>query len=201
MSLHFRRAVEAVKLAALSSDCSFKHFAPKTHVLVRQRGISFAGTRFKNRDTAVQKLPIASGDLITASTEMWAQMNRRYRIYSLSARPDSQLMWGHYADHHRGVCLEFDVRTPDFSSAIQVDYLLRPVSSQSGLFLLPSKVEKGGGRLRLPVRLLSSRLNCKRPWHKRRGGMTEMRCEHYRPRPTRLLRGVLCPSHGGLRGH
>ena len=61
-------------------------------------------------------------DLITASTEMWAQMDRRYRIYCLSARPDSQLMWGHYADHHRGVCLEFDVRTPDFSSAIQVDY-------------------------------------------------------------------------------
>jgi Protein of unknown function (DUF2971) len=31
-------------------------------------------------------------------------------------------MWGHYADHHRGVCLEFDVQTPDFSLAIQVDY-------------------------------------------------------------------------------
>jgi Protein of unknown function (DUF2971) len=61
-------------------------------------------------------------DLANASAEMWAQMDRRYRIYCLSARPDSQLMWGHYADHHRGVCLEFDVRTPDFSLAIQVDY-------------------------------------------------------------------------------
>jgi Protein of unknown function (DUF2971) len=53
---------------------------------------------------------------------MWAQIDRRYRINCLSARSDSQLMWGHYADHHRGVCLEFDVRTPDFSLAIQVDY-------------------------------------------------------------------------------
>jgi hypothetical protein len=61
-------------------------------------------------------------DLASASAEMWAQMDWRYRIYCLSARPDSQLMWGHYADHHRGVCLEFNVRTPDFSLAIQVDY-------------------------------------------------------------------------------
>lgn len=61
-------------------------------------------------------------DLADASAEMWAQMDRRYRIYCLSTRPDSQLMWGHYADHHRGVCLEFNVRTPDFSLAIQVNY-------------------------------------------------------------------------------
>ena len=61
-------------------------------------------------------------DLASASTEFWKQMDRRYRIYCLSARPDSQLMWGHYADHHRGVCLEFDVRTTDFNSATEVDY-------------------------------------------------------------------------------
>jgi hypothetical protein len=61
-------------------------------------------------------------DMLDASKEMWAQMDRRYRIYCLSARPDAQLMWGHYSDHHRGVCLEFDVETPDFSSAIQINY-------------------------------------------------------------------------------
>ena len=31
-------------------------------------------------------------------------------------------MWGHYADHHRGVCLEFNARTRDFSSATEVNY-------------------------------------------------------------------------------
>ena len=41
--------------------------------------------------------------LSNASAEMWAQMDRCYRVYCLSARPDSQLMWAHYADHHRGV--------------------------------------------------------------------------------------------------
>jgi hypothetical protein len=61
-------------------------------------------------------------DLAAGSAEMWAQMDRRYRIYCLSARPDSQLMWGHYAEHHRGVCLEFDTHTPDFCSAAEVTY-------------------------------------------------------------------------------
>lgn len=29
-------------------------------------------------------------------------------VFSLSERWDSVLMWSHYADHHRGVCIEFD---------------------------------------------------------------------------------------------
>jgi hypothetical protein len=56
------------------------------------------------------------------SEKMWAQMDRLYRLYCLSTKPDHPLMWGHYADNHRGVCLEFDVRTRDFCQAIQVDY-------------------------------------------------------------------------------
>jgi len=61
-------------------------------------------------------------DIADISAEMWAQMDRRYRLYCLSAKADCPLMWGHYADHHRGVCLEFSVRTPEFCQAIQVDY-------------------------------------------------------------------------------
>jgi Protein of unknown function (DUF2971) len=61
-------------------------------------------------------------DLARGSAEMWAQMDRRYRLYCLTKEPDCPLMWGHYADHHRGVCLEFDVRTRDFCSATQVNY-------------------------------------------------------------------------------
>jgi hypothetical protein len=53
-------------------------------------------------------------DLAEASAEMWAQMDRRYRLYCLTT--------GHYADHHRGVCLEFNARTADFCSAIEVNY-------------------------------------------------------------------------------
>jgi len=61
-------------------------------------------------------------DLVRTSAEMWAQMDRRYRLYCLSTKPDCPLMWGHYADHHRGVCLEFNVQTPDFCTAIEVNY-------------------------------------------------------------------------------
>jgi Protein of unknown function (DUF2971) len=61
-------------------------------------------------------------DIADTSAEMWAQMDRRYRLYCLSTKPDHPLMWGHYADNHCGVCLGFDVRTSDFCQAIQVDY-------------------------------------------------------------------------------
>jgi len=61
-------------------------------------------------------------DIANASAEMWAQMDRRFRLYCLSTKPHCPLMWGHYADHHRGICLEFDVRTPDFCQAIEVNY-------------------------------------------------------------------------------
>jgi hypothetical protein len=59
--------------------------------------------------------------LAATAAEIWAQMDRRYRMYCLSTKPDCPLMWGHYADHHRGVCLEFNGKT-DFGSAIQVNY-------------------------------------------------------------------------------
>jgi Protein of unknown function (DUF2971) len=61
-------------------------------------------------------------DLAATSAEMWAQIDRRYRLYCLTKKPDCPLMWGHYADHHRGACLEFNARTADFCSAIQVAY-------------------------------------------------------------------------------
>jgi hypothetical protein len=57
-----------------------------------------------------------------AAAEMWRQIDKRYRVYCLTTKPDCPLMWAHYADHHRGVCLEFDMRKPDLCAAIQVQY-------------------------------------------------------------------------------
>ena len=54
--------------------------------------------------------------------EMHKQMDERYRVYCLTRRPASPLMWAHYADHHRGICLEINVRQPDLCAAIQVQY-------------------------------------------------------------------------------
>lgn len=43
-------------------------------------------------------------------------------IASLSALKDNIIMWGHYADGHRGFCLEFDTSHDPFDSAKEVIY-------------------------------------------------------------------------------
>ena len=47
----------------------------------------------------------------------------RWKIYCLTPIPDSTLMWSHYADNHRGICLEFALDSPVFGSAKEVQYL------------------------------------------------------------------------------
>jgi len=44
------------------------------------------------------------------------------RLYCLTPDPCSTLMWSHYADNHRGICLEFDTTNPLFSDALEVAY-------------------------------------------------------------------------------
>jgi hypothetical protein len=41
----------------------------------------------------------------------------RYRVYCLTEKPDSPLMWSHYASSHTGICLEFDARKAPFTEA------------------------------------------------------------------------------------
>jgi Protein of unknown function (DUF2971) len=43
-------------------------------------------------------------------------------VLSLSARFDSPLMWSHYADQHRGVCVEYDVSDLASTESHQVSY-------------------------------------------------------------------------------
>lgn len=57
------------------------------------------------------------------SREMTNAIYRQYRVYCLSRRADSTLMWAHYADSFRGVCLEFAVKNDLFSAALQVEYV------------------------------------------------------------------------------
>ena len=44
------------------------------------------------------------------------------RIYCLTPDPCSTLMWSHYAENHRGICLEFHVGNPLFIKARKVTY-------------------------------------------------------------------------------
>jgi hypothetical protein len=47
-------------------------------------------------------------------------------ILSMSSKCDNILMWSHYANSHRGFCLEFDSSKKPFSSANHVEYLSNP---------------------------------------------------------------------------
>jgi hypothetical protein len=46
----------------------------------------------------------------------------RLGVVSLSARPDNTLMWAHYANDHKGMCLEFDTTDKLFHGARPVAY-------------------------------------------------------------------------------
>jgi hypothetical protein len=46
----------------------------------------------------------------------------RWRIYCLTVHPAMSLMWSHYANHHQGICLEFDASQAVIGGAFQVKY-------------------------------------------------------------------------------
>ena len=46
----------------------------------------------------------------------------RYRVYCLSPDVNNILMWAHYADSHRGICLEFNVKSDTICGALEVQY-------------------------------------------------------------------------------
>ncbi len=48
--------------------------------------------------------------------------NSKIGIHCLSADPKNILMWSHYADCHKGCCLEFSTKSEIFQRADKVDY-------------------------------------------------------------------------------
>lgn len=69
-------------------------------------------------------------DQMTSAME--GAIQNQYRVYCLSPQPDSILMWSHYADKSKGLCLEFSIHNELFCSALQVQYHSRyPVFSVS----------------------------------------------------------------------
>lgn len=47
---------------------------------------------------------------------------KRYRVYCLCPDVNNILMWAHYADSHRGICLEFNVQSDTICGALEVQY-------------------------------------------------------------------------------
>lgn len=44
-------------------------------------------------------------------------------VSCFSESNDNILMWSHYADYHKGICLEFDTKETPFSKVTKVDYV------------------------------------------------------------------------------
>jgi len=57
-----------------------------------------------------------------ASDQSFDAISKQYRIYCLTPKPDCQLMWGHYAQAHKGICLGFKTANDVFCSALKVIY-------------------------------------------------------------------------------
>ena len=70
----------------------------------------------------VRNSPTALQEFIEgASKTLEVEISKR-RIYCLLPDPASILMWSHYADHHRGICLEFHVANVLFLRAWKAAY-------------------------------------------------------------------------------
>jgi hypothetical protein len=56
--------------------------------------------------------------------DLYEQFIRTIGIYSLTAKNDDLLMWSHYSDGHRGICIEFDAAKGIslFGQALEVHY-------------------------------------------------------------------------------
>jgi hypothetical protein len=65
----------------------------------------------------------AAALMVQMSEELAPQIAQRYRVYCLGPDVKNLLMWAHYADDHKGVCLEFSLRNDVMCSALKCEYL------------------------------------------------------------------------------
>jgi len=57
------------------------------------------------------------------SESLEATILRQYRVYCLGPDVGNLLMWAHYADSHKGICLEFSLRNDVMCAALPCEYL------------------------------------------------------------------------------
>lgn len=74
-------------------------------------------------DAAVEMLEKALGDPVSRDQMLdWRKNVEAVGVLSLTERPDDMLMWAHYANSHRGYCLELDATIQPLSLAYRVQY-------------------------------------------------------------------------------
>ncbi|ELB2899495.1 DUF2971 domain-containing protein [Vibrio alginolyticus] len=71
----------------------------------------------------------------------WSDIISKFRILSLTTKPDNLLMWSHYADEHRGVVVKFK-QNPSFGSPKKVNYKVGHQSLNNAFNFMASMVVK-----------------------------------------------------------
>ena len=93
--------------------------------------------------------PVLAAELIDQnSRELGSFIDKIYRVYCLGPDVGNLLMWSHYADNHRGVCLEFNLHNDVMCGALRCQYLqdfpimrLYETSEEANLQILLAKSE------------------------------------------------------------
>lgn len=99
-----------------------RHVAWAVDVCTRRTSMSKEAME-QMRTTLLTDRIKAASLLDEISAGMAPAINARYRVYCLGPDVGNLLMWAHYADNHRGVCLEFDLNNTVLSGALRCDYL------------------------------------------------------------------------------
>src|ERR1035441_10393936 len=67
---------------------------------------------------------------------------QHWHIYCLTPLPSSTLMWSHYADNHRGLCLEFSTNNNVFRCAQRIVYRSKYPVWHPHTLLLETNIEE-----------------------------------------------------------
>lgn len=92
--------------------------------LMLDLGVQAAEADLENLERAAERNPeILERVTNNASRNAFQMFVADWCIYCLTPRPSSTLRWSHYADNHRGLCLEFATDNELFRCAQRVVYL------------------------------------------------------------------------------
>jgi hypothetical protein len=112
-------------------DCALQVISPDLSQMDTERALAWARLHVPAQyqaQIADQLQPSEEfRQAITISVQQFFEKQRaveleKYGISCFSAKNDDLLMWGHYANGHRGICLEFDTNKEPFMNARPVTY-------------------------------------------------------------------------------
>lgn len=121
-------SVAVLKRKAKAEEAEvLRHMPPNFKALPRNERRRIGRELFKGSIKHIQ----ANAEAIAGKLQedIYSHVNREFGVLCLTTNPDHKLMWGHYADGHKGFVLEFDTEKPRFASGLhRIVYSDRPAT-------------------------------------------------------------------------